>query len=157
MQVHPSSSSIFLPSGFSLSTFISCVAMALLRTASRVRGGEKEMKKKMKGTINTGAYSTSSRPSPSLWDVTFHLLRYRRGGGGDSIHLLTSGRAAAADQTFKKQWRAGWRDSSKECWRCWRVWGTNSCTDQGQNPPTSVLYLWTGAGKTCGKQISDIQ
>lgn len=57
----------------------------------------------MKGTINTGAYRTSSRPSPSLWDVTVHLLRYRRGGGGDSIHLLTSGGAAAADQTFKKQ------------------------------------------------------
>lgn len=71
--------------------------MALLRTASRVRGGEKEMKKKMKGTINTEERTVRPRGPRRLCG------RYRHVGGGDSIRLLTSGRAAAADQTFKKQ------------------------------------------------------
>lgn len=64
------------------------VAMALLRTASRVRGGEREIK------------NESTSYTPSLWDVTIHLLRYRH---GDSIRPPMSGRAAAADQTFRKQ------------------------------------------------------
>ncbi len=111
-----SSSSIFLPSGFSLSAFISCVAMALLRRASERR---RKRDQKMKGIIKKGVYSTSSQPSVSLWDVRIHSLRYRGGGVGDSC-LLTSGRGrvAAADQTWRKQWRAGCGDfSTKECHR----------------------------------------
>lgn len=106
----PSTSSIFLPSGFSLSAFISCVAMALLRRASE-RRRKRDEKSERNNNKKKGVYSTSSQPSVSLWDVRIHLLRYRGGGVRDSC-LLTSGRGregcrrSNVEETMKsRMWR----------------------------------------------------
>lgn len=114
----PSTSSIFLPSGFSLSAFISCVAMALLRRAS-----ERRRKRDEKSERNNNKKKECTVRPPSLqclcgmWGSIYCVIAaevleiaacWRQAGDGK----------AAADQTWRKQWKAGCGDfSTRECHR----------------------------------------